>query len=45
MLINAAPIDNNMTRLGLDAGFSDQAHFIKAFKLYTGITPKKYFKK
>jgi methylphosphotriester-DNA--protein-cysteine methyltransferase len=44
-LINAAPIDNNMTRLGLDAGFSDQAHFIKAFKLYTGITPKKYFKK
>jgi len=43
-LINAAPNDYNMTQLGLEAGFSDQAHFIKAFKLYTGITPKQYFK-
>ena len=43
-LINAAPNDYNMTQLGLEAGFSDQAHFIKVFKLYTGITPKKYFK-
>jgi AraC-like DNA-binding protein len=43
-LINAAPNDYNMTRLGLEAGFSDQAHFIRAFKLHTGITPKQYFK-
>ena len=43
-LINAAPNNCNMTQLGLEAGFSDQAHFIRAFKLYTGITPKKYFR-
>jgi AraC-like DNA-binding protein len=43
-LINAAPDDYNMTQLGLEAGFSDQAHFIRTFKLYTGMTPKKYFK-
>jgi AraC-like DNA-binding protein len=43
-VLNAAPNDYNMTRLGLEAGFSDQAHFIKAFKLYTGVTPKQYFR-
>jgi AraC-like DNA-binding protein len=43
-LINVSPNDDNMTQLGLEAGFYDQAHFIKAFKLYTGITPKQYFK-
>jgi AraC-like DNA-binding protein len=43
-MINADPKDDNLTQLGLKAGFSDQAHFIRAFKLYTGVTPKQYFK-
>jgi AraC-like DNA-binding protein len=42
-MINANPHEDNMTQLGLEAGFFDQAHFIKAFKLYTGVTPKQYF--
>jgi AraC-like DNA-binding protein len=28
-----------------ELGFSDQAHMIREFKKYTGITPKKYWKK
>lgn len=34
----------SMTRLALDAGYFDQAHFTKVFKSFTGITPEKYFK-
>lgn len=44
-LINAAPNNENMTRLGLEAGFSDQAHFINAFKFHTGTTPKQFFQR
>jgi len=44
-LIDIAPNSENITRLGLEAGFSDQAHFIKVFKLYTGTTPKQYFQR
>ena len=34
----------SMTQLALEAGYFDQAHFIKAFKSFTGVTPEKYFK-
>lgn len=36
--------ERNMTRLGLEAGYFDQAHFIKDFKSFTGLTPERYFK-
>ncbi|MDF1697605.1 MAG: helix-turn-helix domain-containing protein [Saprospiraceae bacterium] len=32
----------NLTSLCLDAGFYDQAHFIKEFKLLFGLTPRKF---
>jgi AraC-like DNA-binding protein len=28
-----------LTDVGLDSGFTDQSHFIKTFKRYTGQTP------
>lgn len=34
---------NSLTELGYEAGFYDQAHFIKAFKTFTGDTPEKFF--
>jgi AraC-like DNA-binding protein len=34
---------NSLTELGYEAGFYDQAHFIKGFKTFTGDTPEKYF--
>jgi AraC-like DNA-binding protein len=33
----------NLTTLALNAGFYDQAHFIKDFKLLFGIAPRKFF--
>ncbi len=33
---------SNLTMVGLDAGFYDQAHFIRVFKTYTGVTPKNF---
>lgn len=35
--------DFNLTRLCLEAGFYDQAHFIKEFKYFFGISPKGFF--
>lgn len=32
----------SLTEVGLDSGFSDQSHFIRTFKSYTGQTPKYY---
>jgi AraC-like DNA-binding protein len=32
-----------MTQLALQLGYYDQAHFIKDFKAFSGITPKEYF--
>lgn len=32
----------NLTEIGYDSGFSDQSHFIRSFKRYTGKTPRKY---
>ncbi|TDE13351.1 helix-turn-helix domain-containing protein [Dyadobacter psychrotolerans] len=34
-----------LTRLGYEAGYYDQAHFIKEFRTFTGEPPEKYFKK
>lgn len=34
---------SSLTALGYDAGFYDQAHFIKEFKTFTGETPEAYF--
>lgn len=33
----------SLTELGYEAGFYDQAHFIKEFKTFTGDTPEKFF--
>jgi len=33
-----------LTHVGLDSGFTDQSHFIKVFKQYTGQTPSFYLK-
>ena len=35
--------DENLTSLGLTAGFYDQAHFIKEFKLILGSPPREFF--
>lgn len=34
---------SSLTELGYEAGFFDQAHFIKEFKTFTGDTPEKFF--
>jgi len=34
---------SSLTELGYEAGFYDQAHFIKEFKSFTGETPEKFF--
>lgn len=42
-LIDNGPLDQSFTQLALDAGFFDQAHFIKEFKKFTGQTPSDFF--
>lgn len=34
--------DENLTSIGLDAGYFDQAHFIREFKLFVNYTPSHY---
>lgn len=34
----------NLTEIGMEAGYYDQSHFIREFKSYTGMTPKQYRK-
>ena len=34
--------DLPLTAIALQAGFADQSHFLKVFKLYVGMTPHKY---
>lgn len=41
-IINSHP-KGNLTQLGLEAGYFDQAHFIKDFKSFTGHTPEQFF--
>lgn len=35
---------DRLIEVGLDSGFSDQSHFIRTFKKYTGLTPSYYLK-
>jgi AraC-like DNA-binding protein len=37
--------DQNLTSIGYDSGYFDQSHFIREFKLFTGITPTSFSKK
>lgn len=38
------PTAGSLTALGYEAGFYDQAHFIKEFKAFTGDTPEDFFR-
>lgn len=42
-LLQAYDPANSLTQLGYEAGFYDQAHFIKEFKNFTGDTPERFF--
>lgn len=44
-ILKASAKENTLTECGLDAGYFDQAHFIKDFKSFTGETPKQFLKK
>jgi len=33
-----------LAQIALDAGYFDQPHFNKDFKLFTGVTPTEFFK-
>ena len=44
-ILNSSSAKHNLTQLGLEAGYFDQAHFIKDFKSFTGQTPEQFFKK
>ncbi len=35
---------NKLVEVGIDSGFSDQSHFIRTFKKYTGQTPRYFLK-
>jgi len=35
--------DQSLTNVAYDAGYFDQAHFIREFKLFTGITPTSFY--
>lgn len=36
--------DTHLTRLAYEGGFSDQSHFIRDFRAFTGMAPKQYYK-
>jgi len=44
-ILREYPRAGSLTELGYEAGFYDQAHFIKEFKAFTGETPENFFKK
>jgi len=41
-LLNEQPPDLNLTAIGLQAGYFDQAHFINDFKSFTALSPKAF---
>ena len=43
-LLQQFPKTGSLTELGYEAGFYDQAHFIKEFKAFTGDTPENFFR-
>ena len=45
LALNVACTPKNLTRLALDAGYYDQAHFIHEFKHFAGFSPSCYFNK
>ncbi|TWJ02385.1 helix-turn-helix protein [Mucilaginibacter frigoritolerans] len=42
-LISKYPTHHSLTETSLEAGYFDQAHFIKDFRLFTGQSPKDFF--
>lgn len=36
--------NENLTMISYDSGYADQAHFIREFKTFSGISPKKFLK-
>jgi len=43
-LINQFSLTESLTELALEAGYFDQAHFIKDFRTFTGMSPQQFFK-
>ena len=43
-LLQQFPKTGSLTELGYEAGFYDQAHFIREFKAFTGDTPENFFR-
>ena len=43
-LIDTFPTFSSLTEAAYEAGYFDQSHFIKDFRLFTGQTPKDFFK-
>ncbi|MDO3626605.1 helix-turn-helix domain-containing protein [Mucilaginibacter sp. BT774] len=43
-LINQFSATESLTELALTAGYFDQAHFIKDFRTFTGMSPREFFK-
>jgi AraC-like DNA-binding protein len=43
-LINQFSSTGSLTELALEAGYFDQAHFIKDFRTFTGMSPQQFFK-
>jgi AraC-like DNA-binding protein len=43
-LLQQFPKTDSLTELGYEAGFYDQAHFIREFKAFTGDTPENFFR-
>lgn len=43
-LINQFSSSESLTELALEAGYFDQAHFIKDFRAFTGMSPQQFFK-
>lgn len=44
-LLHTTNVSSTLTQKGLDAGYFDQAHFIKDFKSFTGQNPEDFFGK
>lgn len=42
--LNRLTLDSNLTDIGLETGYFDQAHFSKEFKAFTGLTPLEFQK-
>ncbi len=42
-LVQAFQVATSFTKLSYDLGYADQSHFIKEFKQFTGLNPKRYF--